>query len=88
MSDIPMDMTSNKVQGLIAAIIRAADSGYLSAIRLELKNHEGLVDVLTTDTSMLRSHSEPQPLTDHEAAILLADTGVHITTYGEEQLVH
>jgi hypothetical protein len=83
-----MDMTSNKVQGLIAAIVRAADSGYLSGIRLELKNHEGMVDVLTTDTSMVRSQAEPQPLSDREAAMLLADAGVHITTLEPSEVLH
>ena len=83
-----MDMNNNKVQGLIAAIIRAADSGYLAGIRLELKNHEGIVHVLTTDSSMMRSHTEPSPMTDHDAALLMADAGVHIQCLDEERVTH
>lgn len=82
-----MDINSNKVQGLIAAIVRAADSGYLSAIRLELKNHEGMLDILTTDSSMMRSHSEPSPITDREAAEMLEAAGLHIGTLTPE-VVH
>jgi hypothetical protein len=86
MSHIPMDINSNKVQGLIAAIVRAADSGYLSAIRLELKNHEGLVDILTTDSSMMRSHCEPNPLSEKEAAEIIADVNLHFACMETEVL--
>jgi hypothetical protein len=80
MSQPQMDINNCKVQGIIAAIVRAADSGYLSAIRLELKNHEGIVTPLTTDTSMMRSHNDPSPLSERDAADLIADAGLYINT--------
>lgn len=68
-----MDITSSRVQGVIARIVRAAESGYLSGMRIELRDHEGQVETLLTDTGMMRSHTDPNPLTEAEGARLLAD---------------
>jgi hypothetical protein len=69
-----MDINSSRVQGLIARIVTAAESGYLSGMRLEIRNHEGMVETLLTDSTMMRSHTDPSPMTEAEGARYLADS--------------
>lgn len=78
-----MDIHSGKIQGLIAALVKAADSGYLSGVRLELKNHEGLVDTLTTDSSMKRSHTEPDSITEIQGHALANEANVFLRSCDE-----
>ena len=73
-----LNMNDALVQGAIAAIVQAADTGDLSGFRIELRDAEGRVDSYVSDSSMMRSHTESSPMSLNQAKRLIEDAGLRV----------
>ena len=82
-----MKMQDAVVQGMIAAIVSKADRGELSDIRLELRDFQGNTDTYLTGAAMMRSHSDPAPMSIDQAIRLIESAGLRVSMPAQRECV-
>lgn len=73
-----LNMSDAVVQGLIAAIVQTTEQGDTHGFRLEIRDGEGKLTTFLSDTTMMRSHNDPTPMTLDSAIKLIESAGLRV----------